>query len=176
MKLTKDYPHRRALLAVGAWVIVAGLGILCSKAPAPPVASNHWATGHTGRSLNLLTTALKFYRQEYGDFPSGDNAAVVRALNGGNPRKMVFLPSPSRSFSSECPTVVLNRQGHAVDAWDTPFRLHLQDRIRVESAGEDRTFGTLDDMIQIIPVRQPPDASTTATEPSLERKPLARCR
>ncbi len=83
-----------------------------------------------------VSDALKQYRMEIGTYPEGDNAQILKALMGDNPRRMVFFEPAAvpKSFDS------FNDRGDLIDFWGTPYRFDLTDpKIpRVWSCGKDR--------------------------------------
>lgn len=78
-----------------------------------------------------LTTTLNAYRTEYGFFPKGGGAEIVRSLCGDNPRKIVFFASNPDRFTSS---------GALLDLWDMPYHFDRRnpDSIRVYSSGPNR--------------------------------------
>ena len=83
---------------------------------------------------------LRNYGSRYGGNPSGTNAEIVKALNGGNAQGVRFL-------SQEL--LRLNSQGELVDRWDTPYFFHQMSasHMEVRSAGPDKMLWTLDDIV-----------------------------
>jgi hypothetical protein len=76
---------------------------------------------------------LNLYRCQFGDYPTGDNAAVLRALLGHNPAKEWFNAA---SYKGE-----RNAQGEDVDPWGTPYRIESDGHtVRMKSAGPNRRF------------------------------------
>jgi Type II secretion system (T2SS), protein G len=65
----------------------------------------------------ILADHVKEYRQEYGFYPAGNNAEIIRALCGDNPRKVVFFE----------PHGDLSAAGELLDPWGTPYRFDLSD-------------------------------------------------
>ena len=63
--------------------------------------------------LMTITSSLKFYIVEFGASPVGDQAQVMVALLGKNPRQIVFLEGDSKRF---------NPRGEFVDPWGHPYR------------------------------------------------------
>lgn len=88
--------------------------------------------------LASLAIASDMYRDEFGAYPEGEIAAVVRDLRGGNPKKIVFVEFVSESMGPE---------GQILDAWRSPIRLLGGGVVPVfTSAGPDQIFGTGDDL------------------------------
>jgi len=83
---------------------------------------------------------LRQYGNRFGGNPAGTNAEIVKALNGGNPQGVRFLPPE---------LLRLNAQGELVDRWDTPYFFHQMsaDHMEVRSAGPDKTLWTSDDIV-----------------------------
>jgi hypothetical protein len=83
---------------------------------------------------------LRNYGSRYGGNPSGTNAEIVKALNGGNAQGVRFL-------SQEL--LRLNSQGELVDRWDTPYFFHQMSasHMEVRSAGPDKMLWTSDDIV-----------------------------
>lgn len=72
--------------------------------------------------------------------PIGDNAEIVRALQGANRVHAEFLPARHPALSE---------QGELLDRWGTPFFFHaLSGRsMEIRSAGPDRAMWTADDAV-----------------------------
>jgi hypothetical protein len=89
--------------------------------------------------LSALTTAISSYQVKYSNYPTGENASVVRVLAGDNPQKIVFL---NFRRSTEHPNEML-------DPWDTPYQIDFfqQTNFVIRSAGKDKIFGDKDDFI-----------------------------
>jgi hypothetical protein len=68
----------------------------------------------TTNRLNLTLAALNSYQTEYGQRPDGDNAAIMRALRGDNPKKLIFLEGRREDF---------NDRGEIIDGWHSPIRI-----------------------------------------------------
>ncbi|HBJ86745.1 MAG TPA: hypothetical protein DDZ88_23395 [Verrucomicrobiales bacterium] len=87
-----------------------------------------------------LALNLRQYGSRYGGNPTGTNAEIVKALNGGNPQGVRFLPQE---------LLRLNAQGELVDRWDTPYFFHQMSaqKMEIRSAGPDKTLWTQDDII-----------------------------
>jgi hypothetical protein len=125
------------------WSVGGVLGLLVLIVLAwPGIASYH----RPNRGLwvqNLyaqLSIASRAYKQEYGTYPeSSENKAVIAALTGDNPRKIVFF-EPQRKQ--------LNEQKEILDGWGTPIRIAFpSDELpSFLSAGKDKVFGTPDDI------------------------------
>ena len=86
-----------------------------------------------------LTAALKGYRAQYGEYPVGDNAAILKALRGQNPKRLLFFDIDSGS---------LDEHGAFIDPWRNPYFIetNLTNGISIRSAGPNRRFGDADDV------------------------------
>ena len=109
------------------WLVLLSPALIqrAAKAPEKP---------RTGAFGKRVMDAMEAYRAEFGTYPDGSHAEMVRALAGENPRYRTFLQIPRDS---------INSQGELVDEWGTPFQLAAdveQDRFRVRSAGRNRQF------------------------------------
>lgn len=91
--------------------------------------------------LENMRTAFHQYSQRFGGNPVGVNREIAAALNGGNPRQVVFLNAEDG--------LVVNGRGELVDNWGTPFFFHQLSRtdIEIRSAGPDRKMWNSDDLV-----------------------------
>lgn len=87
-------------------------------------------------ALNLRQFSLRF-----GGNPVGNNAEIVKELDGGNPAGARYLPAE---------LMRLNAQGELIDLWGTPYFFHQEskDRIEVRSAGPDKVLWNGDDIVE----------------------------
>jgi hypothetical protein len=87
-------------------------------------------------ALNLRQFSLRF-----GGNPVGNNAEIVKELDGGNPAGARYLPAE---------LMRLNDQGELIDRWGTPYFFHQEskDRIEVRSAGPDKVLWNGDDIVE----------------------------
>ncbi len=79
-----------------------------------------------------LSEAFIAYKNEYATYPSGDYEKMLRALQGENPRKIVFITFAPRE---------LDARGVLVDPWGVSYRIELPEgnsRPRVWSSGPNR--------------------------------------
>ena len=92
-------------------------------------------------ALENVRTAFRQYCLRLGGNPVGSNSEITAALNGQNPRQVVFL-SPDDG-------VQVNGRGELVDNWQTPYFFHQLSRTEMEirSAGPDRRMWTSDDLV-----------------------------
>jgi len=62
--------------------------------------------------VTQLVTAAKAYHAEFGKMPEGDAASILRALQGDNPKKIIFLEINSKKISKD---------GLFLDPWGAPY-------------------------------------------------------
>jgi hypothetical protein len=91
--------------------------------------------------LENARTAIHNYGQRFGGNPVGDNAEITRALMGENPKQVNFISADSG--------LRVNGNGELQDAWGTPFFFHQisGSETEIRSAGPDKIFYTLDDLL-----------------------------
>jgi hypothetical protein len=91
--------------------------------------------------LENVRTAFRQYCLRLGGNPVGSNSEITAALNGQNPRQVVFF-GPDDG-------VQINGRGELVDNWQTPYFFHQLSRTEMEirSAGPDRRMWTSDDLV-----------------------------
>lgn len=94
-----------------------------------------------GTALENMRAVLRQYSQRFGGNPVGSNPEITAALNGQNPRQVMFL-NPDDGAR-------VNARGELVDNWDTPYFFHQLSRTEMEirSAGPDRRMWTSDDLV-----------------------------
>ncbi len=89
------------LILAAVLVVIAGLlfpSISCGPIPATVVRAKN--------DTMQIYAALKHYHSEFGVMPAGDHIAIIKALLGRNPQKIVFIEfKPSQKSS----------QGHFLD-------------------------------------------------------------
>jgi hypothetical protein len=107
----------------------------------------------------VIEDALEQYKADEGNYPAEtDNAAVVKALYGLNPRKKDYLVGMESII----------RQGQFTDYWRNPLKIEFPpgDRARVTSAGPDGNFGTPDDVnSQDLRVKEERSAAPAPAQP-----------
>ncbi len=115
---------------------------LSDPADRSPLADNLLKKGNTGmEDLRIVFTLFDSYRERFGGIPTGeDNATVVNALTGNNPKRLAFIP---RDHSA------INDRGELTDRWNTPLFFHIESRdaLDIRSAGPDREMYTEDDLV-----------------------------
>jgi hypothetical protein len=78
--------------------------------------------------LRRLKAEIVNYKYEFGSYPIGDYAQVLKKLFGDDPQKIEFL---------------------RVDPWGTPYAINFlsTNSFIISSAGKDKKFGDTDDII-----------------------------
>lgn len=90
--------------------------------------------------LQCVEEIIRFHSRVFRSIPSGgENVDIMRALTGGNSKKLALIPPDHPS---------LNEKGELVDRWGTPFHFHpVSSKIlEVRSAGPDKILWTDDDL------------------------------
>tara|TARA_R110002096_G_scaffold74283_8_gene176111 strand:+ start:386 stop:1084 length:699 start_codon:yes stop_codon:yes gene_type:complete len=96
--------------------------------------------------IQILNSAVGAYRRIFRENPiAGENREVVEALTGKNPYQLMLI-DPSHP--------AINADGELVDRWKVPYRFHpiSRDHMEIQSAGQDKQFGTGDDVMVEEPV------------------------
>lgn len=86
-----------------------------------------------------LKAALDEYHVQFGEYPGSENARILKALLGENPKKIkLFDANPKR----------LNSRGEFLDPWKTPYEIQIigNTNFAIRSSGADRVFGNQDDI------------------------------
>ena len=85
-----------------------------------------------------LHNAITNYSDTFGSLAEKENAAVVTALTGQNPGKIIFIAvNKDRLDASGC----------YLDCWRTPYQIQITvSNLTVRSAGPNRVFEDHDDM------------------------------
>ncbi len=88
--------------------------------------------------VDKVTLSLRDFRTIMGENPTGTNAEIAKALNGGNPKQARLLQQG----------LAQNADGELVDRWGTPYFFHQlsKDQMQIRSAGPDRQMWTDDDI------------------------------
>ena len=84
---------------------------------------------------------IRAYGLRFGGNPVGSNAEITQALNGSNPKQVVFIQAEQG--------LRMNGQGELIDSWGTPFFFHQlsSTQTEVRSAGPDKKMYTRDDLV-----------------------------
>lgn len=87
-----------------------------------------------------IASALESYRFRFDSYPNGDAAAILSALRGNNPGRVVFFEMGSNS---------INGAGEFVDPWRMSYQILINEETNavIKSAGRDGKFGDSDDYI-----------------------------
>ena len=99
----------------------------------------HARTAKFNTDVENLFAALQTYKENVGAYPTGNSAAVVKALQGQNPKNVIILMGRKNN---------VNDKGEYVDPWGTPLRIYFSDNsVLLRSAGPNRRFddGTVRD-------------------------------
>jgi type II secretory pathway pseudopilin PulG len=130
-----------ALAAVG----VVGV-LLVAKAWTP------WRTDAKVAKFNNdaenLILGIQQYREFTGTYPTGNNAAIARALLGRTEKKVLILAVRKSD---------MNDKGEILDPWGTPLRFYFsENEVLIRSAGankvwEDSGLPTADDLYRTAP-------------------------
>ena len=91
--------------------------------------------------LENMRSVFRQYSARFGGNPVGDNREITAALNGGNPKQVMFINSEDG--------LRLNERGELIDNWGTPFFFHQLSgtEMEIHSAGPDRKMWTPDDLV-----------------------------
>jgi hypothetical protein len=106
-----------------------------SGCPAPPAAK----VPRANTDMMNLANGIQAYRTEFGAFPTGSEADILSALQGTNPRKLVFLEVSSSDIETS---------GRYLDPWHTPYSITFTSPsvVTITSAGPDRVPASSDDI------------------------------
>lgn len=120
---------RRAVLILATLMAVIGalwLWMVVSRwIAARPVRAFH-------SDVDNLFEAFHEYRRHVGQYPLGDNAQIVQALTGNNPKNVIILAVRRES---------LNPKGEIIDPWGTPLKIYFaDDEVLIRSAGPNKAF------------------------------------
>jgi hypothetical protein len=88
-----------------------------------------------------MRSVFRQYNARFGGNPVGTNPEITAALNGANPKQVVFLNSEDG--------LRVNDRGELVDNWGTPFFFHQisSSEMEIRSAGPDHKMWTRDDLV-----------------------------
>ena len=96
------------------------------------------------RDCDSLIMGIQQYKEFVGSYPTGNNAAVTKALLGQTGEKKVLILAVRRAD--------MNDKGELVDPWGTPLQFYFShNEVLIRSAGpnkvwEDSAIPTADDL------------------------------
>jgi len=98
---------------------------------------------------DTLILGLQQYREFVGNYPTGNNLTIAKALLGRTEKKVLILAVRKSD---------MNDKGEILDPWGTPLRFYFSDNeVMIRSAGpnkvwEDSNVQTADDLYRTAPV------------------------
>lgn len=117
---------------IGIFAVIAG--VILYVLLAPVISDGPDSRSREKDDVTRLSIGLSFYKGEYGVYPEGGQATILKILQGDNKRKIVFYEiSPKQ----------LNEKGELMDSWGTPYRIEIDQktyRPHVSSAGKNKVF------------------------------------
>jgi len=131
---------RRIVLIVV--ILMLGIGAVWGWSTA-----SKWRGEKSVRQFNSevdnLFEAFHQYKTYVGNYPTGNNAEIAKALlQGDNPKKIIILAVKKAE---------LNAKGEIVDPWGTPLKIYFaNNEVLIRSAGPNKQFddsksGLIDD-------------------------------
>ena len=110
-------------------------------------AASKWTKDKPVRAFNSevdnLFEAFHQYKTHVGNYPTGNNAEIAKALlEGHNPKKIIIVAVRKAE---------LNSKGEIVDPWGTPLKIYFaNNEVLIRSAGPNKQFddsksGLIDD-------------------------------
>jgi len=134
---------------VAAVLIILGIGgvLLMAKGWTPSHVDPKTAKFNSDAD-NLILGIQKF-REFVGSYPTGNNAAIARALLGRTEKRVLIVAVRQSD---------LNDKGEILDPWGTPLRFYFSDNeVMIRSAGpnkvwEDSALQTADDLYRSAPI------------------------
>jgi hypothetical protein len=134
----KDYNIKQSLIivAVGCGLLLIGLYLFSPWFGGP--ARNKTQT--TQLEEAELAKAISHYQALFQQFPTNDNAGLVKSMTGDNTKQLTFL---------NLGTTSTNEAGQLIDIWSTPYKFAFNstNSFTITSAGENHTFGDADDVV-----------------------------
>lgn len=89
-------------------------------------------TARFNEDVENLFIGLQKYKERVGNYPTGGNAQIAKALQGENSKNVIILVGRKTE---------LNEKGEYVDPWGTPLRIYFaQEGVLIRSAGPNRRF------------------------------------
>ena len=89
-----------------------------------------------------LFVGLQQFKEHVGSYPTGNNADILKALQGQNSKNLIVLVGRKSE---------LNSKGEIVDPWGTPLKIYFaNNEVFIRSAGPNKQFddsksGLIDD-------------------------------
>jgi len=110
-------------------------------------AASKWTKDKPVRAFNSevdnLFEAFHQYKTHVGNYPTGNNSEIAKALlEGHNPKKIIIVAVRKAE---------LNSKGEIVDPWGTPLKIYFaNNEVLIRSAGPNKQFddsksGLIDD-------------------------------
>ena len=134
----KDYTLKQSIMivAAGCGLLLVGLAIFGPWSGG----FGHSKTETTQMEEAELARALNHYETVFQQFPTNNNAALVKQMTGENPQQLLFINLGATST---------NQDGQLIDIWSTPYKFvfNSTNSFTITSAGENRTFGDADDVV-----------------------------
>lgn len=120
---------KRVVAIIGILAILAGAGYLVKVYTTWRVNAR---TAKFNADVDNFFAGLQQYKENVGQYPTGSNSEIIKALQGANPKKLIILVSRKAE---------LNDKGEILDPWGTPLRIYFSDAaVLVRSAGPNRRF------------------------------------
>lgn len=120
---------RKILIVIGLISVAFGVWYLISTWQTVRVNAR---TAKLNMDIDNLFVGLQQYKEHVGSYPTGNNAQIVKALKGQNPKNVIILVGRKNE---------VNDKGEYVDPWGTPLRVYFWgDGVLVRSAGPNKRF------------------------------------
>jgi len=134
----KDYTVKQSLMIVAGG---CGLLLVVLYLCAPFLSgSSHSPVTTTRNEEAQLANAIAQYAVVFHNFPANNNAGLTKNLTGDNPQQLALINLAESST---------NKDGQMVDIWGTPYKFTFNstNSFIITSAGANRTFGDVDDIV-----------------------------
>lgn len=127
MTLPKERPRPWIRYLALTGLLIMGLMLLFPTVCTIPIRRDR-ENNQVRNQAAMLRLALRSYDADYGTLPQGDDAQIMKALGGDNPRKTVYFEGQTSRY---------NARGEYLDRWGVPFRFDLShpDHPRAYSCG-----------------------------------------
>ena len=106
----------------------------------PRIYSGPGKAGYMRLNAEEVGRGINLYKKRFGEYPTGENATIIKKLSGQNPHHDVLIEHVSKS---------INWRGQIVDMWRQPLKFEFEgtNNFIINSAGPNEKFGDGDDVI-----------------------------